>query len=58
MRLRTAIQRQYEEVFPQDRDRIGRAIGEAEKAAWATPFPSLFFPPLAHLRVRELMPTA
>ena len=58
MRLRRAIQTQYEEMFPEDSDRIGRAMREAEKAAWATPFPSLFFPPLAHLRVRELMPSA
>jgi hypothetical protein len=58
MRLRTAIQTHYEEMFPEDSDRIGRAMRDAEKAAWATPFPSLFFPPLAHLRMRELMPSA
>ena len=58
MRLRTAIQTHYEGIFPGGSDQIARAIGEAEKAAWATPFPSLFFPTLAHLRVRELMPTA
>jgi len=58
MRLRSAIQTHYEEMFPEGGDRIARAIGEAEKAAWATPFPSLFFPTLAHLRVRELMPSA
>ncbi len=58
MRLRAAIQTHYEGMFPEGSDQIARAIGEAEKAAWATPFPSLFFPTLAHLRVRERMPIA
>lgn len=57
-RLRTAIQAQYEEAFPAERESIERAVREAEKAAWATPFPSLFFPALAHLRVQEDMPSA
>lgn len=57
-RLQTAIQTQYEEMFPEGSDQIARAIREAEKAAWQTPFPSLFFPALAHLRVREVMPSA
>ena len=57
-RLRAAIQAQYEEAFPAEREWIARAVREAEKAAWATPFPSLFFPALAHLRVHEGMPSA
>ena len=57
-RLRVAIQAQYEEAFPAEREGIARAVREAEKAAWATPFPSLFFPALAHLRVSERMPSA
>jgi hypothetical protein len=57
-RLRRAIQAQYEEAFPAEREWIARAVREAEKAAWATPFPSLFFPALAHLRVQEGMPSA
>jgi hypothetical protein len=57
-RLRAAIQAQYEEAFPAEREGIARAVHEAEKAAWATPFPSLFFPALAHLRVSEKMPSA
>jgi hypothetical protein len=57
-RLRTAIQAQYEEAFPAEHEWIARAVREAEKAAWATPFPSLFFPALAHLRVHEGMPSA
>lgn len=57
-RLEAAIQSQYEEAFPAGGDWIARAIREAEEAAWATPFPSLFFPALAHLRVNEMMPSA
>jgi hypothetical protein len=57
-RLQTAIQAQYEEIFPDRREQIARAIREAENAAWSTPFPSLFFPALAHLRVRAVLPLA
>lgn len=57
-RLQAAILAQYETAFPAQRDQIARALREAEKAAWATPFPSLFFPALAHLRVNERIPAA
>lgn len=57
-RLETMIRRQYEEAFPSGGDWIAQAVREAEEAAWKTPFPSLFFPPLAHLRVNEMMPLA
>lgn len=57
-RLQIAIQSQYEEAFPAQHEWIARAVREAEKAAWTTPFPSLFFPALAHLRVNEGMPSA
>ncbi|MGH8095621.1 MAG: hypothetical protein ACREIF_19495 [Chthoniobacterales bacterium] len=57
-RLRTAIQSHYEEAFPNGRDWIARAVQEAEQSAWSTPFPSLFFPALAHLKVREMIPAA
>ena len=57
-RLQSAIQSHYEEAFPTERESIIRAVREAEKAAWATPFPSLFFPALAHLRVSEMIPSA
>lgn len=57
-RLQTAILAQYEEAIPEGSEWIARAVQEAEEAAWATPFPSLFFPALAHLRVREQMPSA
>ena len=57
-RLQHAIQAYYEEAFPAERETITRAVREAERAAWATPFPSLFFPALAHLRVSERIPSA
>ena len=57
-RLQAAIQSHYEEAFPAERESISCAVREAEKAAWATPFPSLFFPALAHLRVSERIPSA
>ena len=57
-RLQGAIQSSYEEAFPAERETIARAVREAERAAWATPFPSLFFPALAHLRVSERIPSA
>jgi hypothetical protein len=57
-RLEASIRRQYEDTFPSGGDWIARAIHEAKEAAWATPFPALFFPALAHLRVNEMMPSA
>jgi len=57
-RLEAAIQSQYEAVYPTGRDLIARAVREAVEASWATPFPSLFFPALAHLKVSEMMPSA
>ncbi len=56
-RLQAAIQSHYEEAFPAEREWIAAAVRQAEKAAWTTPFPSLFFPALAHLRVSERIPS-
>jgi hypothetical protein len=57
-RLQSAILAQYEEAFPAEREWIAGVVREAEKAAWATPFPSLFFPVLVHLQVNQRMPSA
>ncbi len=57
-RLEKAIQEQYEALSPAGRELIARAVREAEEASWATPFPSLFFPALAHLKLSEVMPSA
>jgi hypothetical protein len=53
-RLKQAIQAQYAHAFPNQFDSIKRAIAEAETMAWSTPFPSLFFPPLARIRIHEI----
>ncbi len=57
-RLEKAIQTQYETLYPTGGDLIARAVREAEEASWATPFPSLFFPALAHLKLSEMLPSA
>lgn len=57
-RLERAILSHYEAIYPTARERIARAVLEAKKASWATPFPSLFFPALAHIKVQEMIPTA
>ena len=57
-RLEAALRLQYEEAFPGAQHRITGALEEAKEAAWSTPFPALFFPALAHLRVREVIPLA
>ncbi len=57
-RLEANIRRQYDEAFPTGGEWIANAIREAREAAWSTPFPSLFFPALAHLRVKQRMPSA
>lgn len=57
-RLEAAIQAQYESLYPAGRELIARAVREAKEAAWGTPFPSLFFPALAHLKMSEVFPSA
>ena len=57
-RLRSTIQSQYEEAFPDRGDWIAQAVREAEEVAWTTTFPSLFFPPLARLKLSEMIPSA
>ncbi len=57
-RLKIALQDQYRGAFPDHADSIRQAMAEAEVSAWATPFPSLFFPALARIRLSELAPEA
>ena len=57
-RLRVWIRSDYEAAFPDEHDQIAEAVREAEEAAWITPFPALFFPPLAHLKVQERLAQA
>lgn len=57
-RLEKVIQSHYEAIYPAARELIASAMGEALEASWSTPFPSLFFPTLAHIKVREMIPSA
>ena len=52
-RLRVWVWADYEKRFPEEKHDPAQTIKEAEDAAWATPFPAWFFPPLAHLKVQE-----
>jgi hypothetical protein len=53
-RLKNAVQSEYESAFPGQADAIERALAQAETLAWSTPFPSLFFPPLARIGLTEI----
>ncbi|MDB6146777.1 MAG: hypothetical protein JWO45_441 [Spartobacteria bacterium] len=53
-RLKEAIFIQYANSLPNEIESIKSAIAEAETAAWSMPFPSLFFPPLAHIRINQM----
>jgi hypothetical protein len=53
-RLKEAVQTEYQSVFPDRNDSIERALAQAEAQAWTTPFPSLFFPPLARISLSHL----
>lgn len=53
-RLKKAVQTEYESVFPGRGDSVERALAEAETLAWSTPFPSLFFPPLARISLNQI----
>ena len=53
-RLKAALQKQYAAAFPDRLDSIERAVAEAEASSWATPFPALFFPALARIRIDEI----
>jgi hypothetical protein len=52
--LRTRLQAKYERHFPGQSARIRTALEEAESAAWCTPFPHLFLPDLAEVRLGGL----
>lgn len=52
-RLKQQLLAFYETRFPEGREWIQRIVAEAEASAWQTPFPSLFFLPLAHSRITE-----
>jgi hypothetical protein len=53
-RLKTRLQARYERLLPGQDERIRRALEKAESAAWRTPFPHLFLPDFAELRLAQL----
>ena len=53
-RLKTRLQARYERLLPGQAERIQRALEKAESAAWRTPFPHLFLPDFAELRLARL----
>lgn len=52
-RLKQHVLAVYEKTYPEGRDWIRQAVADAEASAWETPFPSLFFLPLAGARITE-----
>jgi hypothetical protein len=54
-RLRIAVQTEYESAFPGQLESVEQALAQAETLAWSTPFPSLFFPPLARIGLAEIV---
>lgn len=52
--LKGRLQARYESEFPHHGSLIQEAIEEAELLAWATPFPHLFLPDFAEIRIATL----
>jgi hypothetical protein len=53
--LKTRLQSRYEGEYPcHETTLIQEAIEEAELLAWATPFPHLFLPDFAEIRIATL----
>jgi hypothetical protein len=52
--LRTRLRDKYAHLFPDRDDSLARALAEAEELAWQTPFPHLFLPGLAEVKVGEI----
>jgi hypothetical protein len=55
-RLRDSLQERYEQIFPDHREQVGRAVATAEAMAWTTPFPALYLSALVHLNISEIYP--
>ena len=51
--LKERIQEQYERRLPGRSQLIRQAVAEAEILAWQTPFPHLFLPDFAEVRLAE-----
>lgn len=56
LELKERLVLQYEAALPGNLSQIRQAIEEATLEAWETPFPHLFLPDLAELRIQKLAP--
>jgi len=52
--VRERLRTRYERILPGCTALIENALEEAESAAWCTPFPHLFLPDLAELRLARI----
>ena len=53
-KLKQRLLEQYEQTLPGRGQLIRKAIAEAEELAWQTPFPHLFLPDFAEVRLAEI----
>jgi hypothetical protein len=53
-RTKERLREKYAELFPLSSGNVEQALDEAEELAWATPFPHLFLPDFAEVRVAAL----
>ena len=53
-RTKARLKAKYEELFPFSSANVEQALNEAEELAWQTPFPHLFLPDFAEVRVNAL----
>ena len=54
--LKERLISRYERIAPECSSSIRDAIAAAESQAWETPFPHLFFPDFAALRLAAVIP--
>jgi hypothetical protein len=53
--LKEELRNKFERILPGRRELIHELIAEAEALAWETPFPHLFLPDFAELRLAEVL---
>jgi hypothetical protein len=53
--LRNRLHEKYERALPGRTSLVRQAVSEAEALAWQTPFPHLFLPDLAELRIAQAL---
>jgi hypothetical protein len=56
-KLKARLVARYEQALPSRGQIIRQAVAEAEELAWRTPFPHLFLPDFAEVRLAEIFAT-